>query len=120
MNKYHIPDEDIPKLVKQHRDWGMVTVPESLTTGLTPEQEQDLKIILEDRRVTDLSAQYWMKLRRDDIQKLEKEVEKLRSFYKEVAWRTSNHDVLEDCAVVYPDKLGPILEKIDPEWWRNS
>ncbi len=63
MNPFKIPDEDIPKLLRQHREWGDVTVPQSLKSGLTQEQERDLKIILEDRRVTDLSAHYWMKLR---------------------------------------------------------
>lgn len=62
MNKYHIPDDRIVDLLKQHHEWGSVNVPESLTTGLTPDQERDLKIILEDRRVTNLSAQFWMKM----------------------------------------------------------
>lgn len=58
---------------------------------------------------------------------------KLREFYKQVALLTLNHDVLYlekqeevvdggvilsgGAAVVYPSKLGPLLEKIDPEWY---
>jgi hypothetical protein len=63
MSPFEIPDEDIPKIIKQNREWGYVKVPESLSNGLTPDQERDLRIILIDRRVTDLSAQYWMKMR---------------------------------------------------------
>lgn len=63
MNAFEIPDEHLLLLLKQNKEWGKVTIPESLQTGLTPEQERDLRIICEDRRVTDLSAHYWMKLR---------------------------------------------------------
>lgn len=63
MSHFEIPDEDIPKLIEQNRKWGPVTLPASLQEGLTPDQERDLRIILEDRRVTNLSAQYWMKIR---------------------------------------------------------
>lgn len=66
MNAFQIPDDHLILLVLQNRVWGPVKVPESLQKGLTNEQERDLKIILEDRRVTDLSAQYWMKLRIDN------------------------------------------------------
>jgi len=46
------------------------------------------------------------------------ELEKLRTFYKDVALLTIDHDVLHDSAVVYPSKLGPVLEKVDKEWWK--
>jgi hypothetical protein len=46
------------------------------------------------------------------------ELTKLRAFFKEVAELTSNHDVLQDNAVVYPSKLGDALERVDPEWFR--
>ena len=59
---FNIPDSDLFKLFTQNREWGPIKCPESLQSGLTLEQERDLKIILEDRRVTDLSAHYWMKL----------------------------------------------------------
>lgn len=45
---------------------------------------------------------------------------KLKEMYKEVCNLTVNHDVLEDCAVVYPDKLGPVLEKVNPSWYINA
>ena len=52
------------------------------------------------------------------------ELEKLRAFYKAVAKLTSDHDHLEfgdeGWAVVFPSKLGPELEKIDKEWWKNA
>lgn len=47
-------------------------------------------------------------------------LEKLETFFKEVANLTSNHDVHEDSAVVYPSKLGEALEKVDPEWWKHA
>lgn len=59
--------------------------------------------------------------------------DKLVAFFKEVASLTSNHDGIHfratnggedqietDIAVVYPSKLGPALEKVDPEWWKNT
>lgn len=61
---FDLSEEELKKVWEQHRIWGPVKVPASLQTGLTPEQERDLRIVLEDRRVTDLSAQYWMKLRK--------------------------------------------------------
>jgi len=45
--------------------------------------------------------------------------QKLKEFYQEVCDLTINHDVLNDHAVVYPDKLGPVLEKIDRKWYMN-
>lgn len=42
---------------------------------------------------------------------------KLYRFYRTVAEMTVNHDVLGDSAVVYPSKLGPELEKINPRWY---
>lgn len=46
--------------------------------------------------------------------------DKLKKMYKEVCDLTLNHDVLKDCAVVYPDKLGPVLEKVDAAWYINA
>lgn len=53
------------------------------------------------------------------------ELAKLREFYTAVARLTLDHDHIEisddeGYAVVYPSKLGPELEKIDPEWWKNN
>lgn len=53
------------------------------------------------------------------------ELDKLRAFYKAVARLTTNHDHIEisddeGYAVVFPSKLGPELEKIDKEWWKNA
>lgn len=45
--------------------------------------------------------------------------EKLKTFYKEVAKLTLNHNVLNDSAVVYPSDLGPALEKIDSYWFEK-
>jgi hypothetical protein len=45
--------------------------------------------------------------------------EKLKTMYFEVCQLTLNHDVLNDTAVVYPNKLGPILEKVDKEWYKH-
>lgn len=42
--------------------------------------------------------------------------QKLEEFFREVAELTLNHDVLGDSAVVYPNKLGKALEKVDSEW----
>jgi len=50
---------------------------------------------------------------------------KLQEFYKDVKLLTSNHDVIETdsfghgVAVVYPNKLGLALEKVDKEWYRT-
>ena len=53
------------------------------------------------------------------------ELDKLRAFYKAVARLTTNHDHIEinddeGYAVLFPSKLGPELEKIDKEWWKNA
>jgi hypothetical protein len=45
--------------------------------------------------------------------------ENLKKMYKEVCVLTAKHDVLNESAVVYPSKLGPILEKVDKEWYKN-
>lgn len=56
---------------------------------------------------------------------------KLELFFREVADLTSNHDGIHfhttggrevdiDIAVVYPNKLGAALEKVDPEWWKHA
>lgn len=48
---------------------------------------------------------------------------RLLTFYKEVCRLTWDHDTL-DCgpdtsAVVYPDRLGQALERVDSEWWKT-
>ena len=53
---------------------------------------------------------------------------KLEAFFKAVADLTVNHDTLdssqdgmeEDYAVVFPNKLGAELEKVDPEWYNHT
>jgi len=44
----------------------------------------------------------------------------LEQFFKEVVSLTLRHDVIDDHAVVYPNKLEVSLEKVDPEWWKNA
>ncbi len=46
--------------------------------------------------------------------------DKLKEAYKEICNLTVNHDVLNDHAVVYPSNLGPLLEKVDPQWFKSS
>jgi len=51
-------------------------------------------------------------------------LEKLEKFYRAVADLTLNHDTIHilpdgDYAVVYPSKLGPLLEAVDKEWWKR-
>jgi hypothetical protein len=58
---FDIPEGRLCALLQQHKEWGPVKLPVSLQNGLTPDQERDLMLILEDRRVTDLSAQFWQK-----------------------------------------------------------
>ena len=48
-----------------------------------------------------------------------KENERLKAFYKEIASLTSNHSVIDDHACVTADKLGGALEKVDKEWWNS-
>jgi hypothetical protein len=62
---------------------------------------------------------------KSEIDDLRAEVEKLRQFYHEVAHLTLCHDHIEisddeGYAVVFPKDLGPALEKIDKEWWKNA
>jgi hypothetical protein len=45
--------------------------------------------------------------------------EKLKTMYHEVCQLTLNHDVLNDTAVVYPNKLGPVLEKVNDQWYKH-
>ena len=58
-------------------------------------------------------------LRKDVAERLKK----LETFYKGVADLTLNHDTLggedNETAVVYPSKLGPLLEAVDKEWWKG-
>ena len=53
------------------------------------------------------------------LENLQTELDRYKRFYAEVAKLTLRHDVLEDNAVVYPSKLGPLLETIDPLWYRK-
>lgn len=46
--------------------------------------------------------------------------DKLKKMYREVCDLTLNHDVIDDHAVVYPSKLGPVLEKVNKEWYVNA
>lgn len=52
------------------------------------------------------------------------ELRKLRDFYKEVCNLTANHDVIENAdvgiAVVYPNRLGEALEKVNPNWYIDA
>lgn len=54
------------------------------------------------------------------------ELRKLREFYKNVVSLTANHDVVETdsfghgVAVVYPNKLGLALEKVNPKWYESD
>lgn len=43
--------------------------------------------------------------------------QKLKQFYEDVCELTVNHDVVQDSAVVYPSKLGKLLEQIDTKWY---
>lgn len=51
------------------------------------------------------------------------ELKKLREFYKDIVSLTANHDVIETnsfgnkVAVVYPNKLGLALEKVNSKWY---
>ncbi len=45
---------------------------------------------------------------------------KLKEMFQEVCDLTVNHDVLNDHAIVYPSKLGPVLEKVNPHWYKSS
>ena len=58
-------------------------------------------------------------------------LEKLETFFKEVAILTnchdgihvrSDHDLFDDIdvAVVSPAELGKALAKVDPEWWKHA
>jgi hypothetical protein len=45
---------------------------------------------------------------------------KLKQLYVDVCELTINHNVLEDCAIVYPSDLGTVLEKVDSKWWNQQ
>lgn len=45
--------------------------------------------------------------------------DKLKTMYHEVCQLTLNHDVLNDTAVVYPNKLGSVLEKVHDQWYKH-
>lgn len=44
--------------------------------------------------------------------------DKLNDFFVAIAKLTFNHDVIDDTACVFVDKLAKELSKIDPDWWR--
>lgn len=46
--------------------------------------------------------------------------QKLKVLYEEIRELTMNHDVLYENAVVYPSKLGTVLEKVDSQWYKNQ
>lgn len=52
------------------------------------------------------------------------ELNKLREFYKEICNLTVNHDTIENglegIAVVYPNKLGIALSKVNLDWYKIS
>ena len=46
---------------------------------------------------------------------------KLKEFYKEVCYLTINHEVdNEGNAVISPNKLSPVLEKVNPFWFTEN
>ena len=47
----------------------------------------------------------------------EVELELLREFYNEVCELTAQHDVENDAAIVYVDKLDKALSRVDSKWW---
>lgn len=61
--EFILPEEALLAVIKQHNEWGPIKIPVALQ-DLKGEQLEALKMVLEDRRVTDLSAHYWMKLRK--------------------------------------------------------
>jgi hypothetical protein len=44
------------------------------------------------------------------------ELQRLRRFYRRIAYLTRNHDVIRDTACVTADKLGAALERVNPKW----
>jgi hypothetical protein len=52
------------------------------------------------------------------------ELRKLREFYNEVRTLAVEHDVIENdeigIAVVYPNRLGSALSKVNPKWYVNE
>lgn len=44
--------------------------------------------------------------------------ELLEAFFKEIAELTIDHDILSGNAIVFVDKLGNALEKVDKNWWK--
>ncbi len=43
----------------------------------------------------------------------------LEQFFKEIAELTIDHNILSGNAIVFADKLGNALEKVDKEWWKK-
>lgn len=53
----------------------------------------------------------------DQINRLEVELALLREFYGEVRRLTAQHDSIDDAAVVYANKLGEALSRVNSKWW---
>jgi len=69
----------------------------------------------------------WMVVASDTqarLEDLQTQHDRLRAFYDSVAALTLRHDVIEcvdgnEYASVAPSRLGPLLETVDPEWYRK-
>lgn len=46
--------------------------------------------------------------------------QRLNDFFDEVVNLTINHNVLHNNAVIYANRLGAALEKVDPDWWKGK
>lgn len=44
--------------------------------------------------------------------------EALERFFIEIAELTLNHDVIDDKAAVFANKLGDALDKVNPDWYK--
>jgi hypothetical protein len=70
----NLTDEQIERILLRNAQWGPIKVPESLKELYIEASDagRDFRIIVEDRRVTDLSADYWMKEARDAKLRIDK------------------------------------------------
>lgn len=59
--------DELERLTMRNNQWGPIKVPESLKALYEESSDagRDFRIICEDRRVTDLSADYWMRQSRE-------------------------------------------------------
>lgn len=48
-----------------------------------------------------------------------RKLERLEKLFLAVSWLTLHHDVLGECAVVFPSKLGDALKAVNPDWYKN-